>query len=182
MFSNFTLSFIVGTSFISLMRIFALWHYYHSPLSVVFELQTAEIPRLLNVTGLLPMYPAGTQEEDKLRIDLSPIKEFDLKLCMGKEWHRFPGNYLIPNGISVEFVKSEFDGLLPRHFEEKLTSEDQSHGQEAIVNLSKKWWLRPQTTYVPSGLNDLNKEDASHYVCRVFVSFIDHGTHLRSLR
>jgi len=163
------------------MRIFALWHYYHSPLSVAFEFQTAEIPRLLNVTGLLPMYPSGTQEEDKPRIDLSPVKEFDLKLCMGKEWHRFPGNYLIPNGISVEFVKSEFDGLLPSHFEEKLTSEDQSHGQEAIVNLSKKWWLRPQTTYVPSGLNDLNKEDASHYVCRVFVPSIDHGTHLRSL-
>ena len=29
---------------------------------------------------------------------------------------------------------------------------------------SKRWWLRPQTTHIPSDLNDLNKEDASHYV------------------
>lgn len=163
------------------MRIFALWHYYHSPLSVAFEFQTTEIPRLLNVTGLLPMYPSGTEEEDKPRIDLSPVKEFDLKLCMGKEWHRFPGNYLIPNGIRVEFVKSEFDGLLPGHFEEKLTAEDQLQGQEAIVNLSKKWWLKPQTTYVPSGLNDLNKEDASHYVCRVFLPSVKHAPQILML-
>jgi alpha-1,2-mannosyltransferase len=158
------------------MRILALWHYYHSPLTVVFDFQTAEIPRLLNTSGLLPVYPPGTLEEDTPRIDLSPVKEFDLKLCMGKEWHRFPGSYLIPNGISVEFVKSEFDGMLPRHFEEKLTVDDPSHGQGgAIPKFTKRWWLRPQTTYVPTDLNDLNKEDVSHYVCPVFVHIIDHN-------
>jgi alpha-1,2-mannosyltransferase len=131
----------------------------------VFEFQNTEIPRLLNISGLLPVYPPGTPEEDIPLIDLSPVKEFDLKLCMGKEWHRFPGSYLIPNGIRVEFVKSEFDGMLPRHFEEKLTADDQSHGQGgAIPKLANSWWLRPQTTYVPLDLNDLNKEDVSHYV------------------
>ena len=120
-------------------------------------LQTTEIPRLLNVTGLLPVLPPGTTEEEAPRIDLTPVKQFDLALCFGKEWHRFQGHYLIPNGIRVEFIKSEFDGLLPRHFTETV-SPDQL--------IASKWWSRPQTRYVPADLNDLNKEDSSHYVSK----------------
>ena len=119
---------------------------------------------MLNVTGLLPIYPENTPEDDKPPIDLSPIKEFDLKLCLGKEWHRFPGNYLTPSGIQVEFVKSEFDGMLPRHFEMEKMGTSISEGNDVLVGLTKKWWLKPQTSYVPNDLNDLNKEDLSHYV------------------
>ena len=62
------------------------------------------------------------------------------------------------SGIQVEFVKSEFNGILPRHFEtEKANDID-------LVDLTKMWWLKPQTSYVPDDLNDLNKEDSSHYV------------------
>lgn len=89
-------------------------------------------------------------------------------MCLGKEWHRFSGSYLVPNGIKVEFIKSEFDGMLPRHFEEKLIATDQvdeiAGTDNTLVQLSKKWWIRPQTTYIPKDLNDLNKEDLSHYV------------------
>ncbi|KAF9486554.1 glycosyltransferase family 22 protein, partial [Pholiota conissans] len=159
-FSNLTFSLVVATSVISISRILALYQYYHAPLGVAFEFQITELPNLLNATGLLPFYPEGTPEDETPRIDLAPIKELDLTLCLGKEWHRFPGSYLVPNGIKVEFIKSEFDGMLPRHFEEKLTAEDDT----TLVQLAKKWWLRPQTTYVPHDLNDLNKEDLSHYV------------------
>lgn len=114
-----------------------------------------ELPRLLNVTGLLPIYPPGTAEEDIPRVDLVPIKHLDLRLCVGKEWHRFPGHYLVPNGIRVDFVKSDFSGLLPRHFIE---------GTAGNSSESSRWWLRPQTRYVPNDLNDLNKEEMSHYV------------------
>lgn len=151
------------TSFISLTRIFALWFYYHSPLTVAFELQSIELPRLLNVTGLLPIYPPGTDEDERPRIDLTPIKEFDLTLCYGKDWYRFPGHFLIPNHVKVEFIKSEFDGMLPRHFEEKLPVEDKDDSN-VITELADRWWLRPETRYVPKDLNDLNKEDLSHYV------------------
>lgn len=139
--------------------------YYHAPLDIAFDFQIKELPRLLNDTALLPVYPPGTHEEDTPRIDLTPVREFELNLCLGKEWYRFPGNYLIPNGVHVRFIKSEFNGMLPRHFEEKLPekpSEDNVWSQ-----LSAKWWLRPQTTIVPDDLNDLNKEDVRHYV-RVF--------------
>ena len=33
-----------------------------------------------------------------------------------------------------------------------------------FVDLTKMWWLKPQTRYFPNDLNDLNKEDLSHYV------------------
>ncbi|KAF8971754.1 glycosyltransferase family 22 protein [Flammula alnicola] len=163
-FSNLTLSVVVASSVISLSRILALFQYYHAPFSAALAFQATEVPRLLNVTGLLPVYPEGTSEEDRPRIDLTPIKDFDLALCFGKEWHRFPGSYLVPNGIRVEFVKSEFDGMLPRHFEEKLVGA--AVGEEAgiVKRLSDKLWMKPQTTYVPNDLNDLNKEDMSHYV------------------
>jgi len=133
-------------------------------MTAVFTLQTVEIPRLLNDTGLLPIFPAGTNEDEKPRIDLSPVKEFDLRLCVGKEWHRFPGSYLIPAGIKVDFVKSEFDGMLPRHFDEHSASPVVAQGSTLIGALSNRFWFKPQTSYVPSDLNDLNKEDLSHYV------------------
>ncbi|KAF9055820.1 asparagine-linked glycosylation 9 protein isoform a [Panaeolus papilionaceus] len=162
LFRNFTSSVVVATSVLSLARIAAVYVYYHAPLDIAFDFQIKELPRLLNDTALLPVYPPGTHEEDTPRIDLTPVREFELNLCLGKEWYRFPGNYLIPNGVHVRFIKSEFNGMLPRHFEEKLPekpSEDNVWSQ-----LSAKWWLRPQTTIVPDDLNDLNKEDVRHYM------------------
>ncbi|KAG6814143.1 hypothetical protein H0H92_002138 [Tricholoma furcatifolium] len=153
-FSRFTLSVVVATSVISFSRIMALWHYYHTPMTVVWAFETQELPRLLNATGLLPSY-AHLPEEDRPRIDLSPIKHFDLNLCVAKEWHRFPGNYLVPHGISTSFVKSEFDGLLPGRFTYVAPQADSA---------LDRWWLQPGTRYAPSDQNDLNKEEPSHYV------------------
>ncbi|KAG6879482.1 hypothetical protein C0992_002205 [Termitomyces sp. T32_za158] len=131
----------------------ALWHYYHAPMTVVWAFETQEIPRLLNVTGLLPTYP-GIPHDETPRIDLTPIKHFDLKLCVAKEWHRFPGSYLVPDGVVIEFVKSEFNGLLPGHFE----------NIPAEINSTSTLWLRPGTSRIPNTQNDLNKEEPSRYV------------------
>ncbi|KAG6910519.1 hypothetical protein DXG01_009938 [Tephrocybe rancida] len=153
LFSRFTLSVVAATSIISFSRIMALWNYYHAPMTVVWALETQELPRLLNTTGLLPTY-SNIPVNDRPRIDLSPIKHFDLKLCIAKEWHRFPGSYLVPTGVSVDFVKSEFDGLLPGHFT----------NVPAQANSASDWWLRPGTSHIPLDQNDLNKEEPSHYV------------------
>ncbi|TFK41811.1 asparagine-linked glycosylation 9 protein isoform a [Crucibulum laeve] len=155
MFRNFTFSLIVGSIFISFTRVLALWHYYHAPMTVAHAFQTEELPRLLNATGLLPVFPANTSEDDIPPIDLSPIKLFNITLCTGKEWYRFPGHYLIPTGIHVEFIKSDFHGQLPRHF-----------GGNVVTSRSgiSKWWFRPETSYTPSDVNDLNMEEESHYV------------------
>ncbi|KAG5637645.1 hypothetical protein H0H81_003722 [Sphagnurus paluster] len=151
-FSRFTLSVVAATSVLSFSRIMALWNYYHAPMTVVWALETYEIPRLLKITGHLDTY-SNIPEDERPRIDISPIKNFDLKLCVAKEWHRFPGSYLVPDGISLRFVKSEFNGLLPGRFTDVP-------GQLG----SSSWWLRPGTSYVPKDQNDLNQEDASRYV------------------
>ncbi|KAG6817957.1 hypothetical protein H0H87_012425 [Tephrocybe sp. NHM501043] len=153
LFSRFTLSVIAATSVLSFSRIMALWNYYHAPMTVVWVLETQELPRLLNTTGLLPTY-SHLREDERPRIDLSPIRHFGLQLCVAKEWHRFPGSYLVPNGISVDFVKSEFHGLLPGHFKSVAVP----------ANSTSQWWLRPGTDHVPKDQNDLNKEVLSHYV------------------
>ena len=136
---------------------------------VSLDFQMTELSRLLNDTGFLPVYPPATREEEKLPIDFSPLKEFDLTLCLGKEWHRFTGHYLVPNGIRVDFVKSEFDGMLPRHFDET----ESNHGNDTLLSLSRMWWSKPQTTFVPEDLNDLNKEDLSHYVGFCFIFLVN---------
>ncbi|KDQ63225.1 glycosyltransferase family 22 protein [Jaapia argillacea MUCL 33604] len=150
-FRTATSSVVCAAVVLSISRIMALWHYYHAPLSVTYSLTSVEMPRLLNVTGYLPTPPPHVTEEELPRIDLSPIKEFGLTLCLGKEWYRFPGHYLVPDGVRVEFVKSEFEGLLPGHF-----WEGKGRG-------SGLWWRRG-TRVVPQGLNDLNKEEPTHYV------------------
>lgn len=153
-FRNSTLSAIVCMALLSISRILALRNYYYTPLTVAYYFETEELPRLLNATGLLPIYPPNTPEEDMPRIDLSPIRQFDLKLCWSKEWHRFPGHYLIPDGVAVVFVKSEFDGLLPGHFM-NLSSDSR---------ISPDGWSRPGTRHIPEGMNDLNQEQRAHYV------------------
>lgn len=44
-------------------------------------------------------------------------KNEESTLCIGKEWHRFPSHYFVPSKIRVEFIKSNFDGLLPTKFD-----------------------------------------------------------------
>ncbi|KAJ3750781.1 glycosyltransferase family 22 protein [Lentinula detonsa] len=158
-FSTFTLSVLTTTTVLSASRIAANWKYYHAPLSVANHFEATELPHLLNVTGLLPVPLTSTRRRSKKdeqpRIDLTPIKDFNLTLCYGKEWYRFPGHYLVPDGIRVEFIKSEFEGLLPGHFPE-------FNGTNNVDAMS--WWPRPQTRIVTQDQNDLNKEEPSHYV------------------
>ncbi|THV07497.1 glycosyltransferase family 22 protein [Dendrothele bispora CBS 962.96] len=156
-FSSFTTSVITVTAVISISRIFANWHYYHAPLSIAYHFETKELPSLLNLTGLIKPDPVPLGNDryrrEEKRIDLSPIRHLNLTLCLGKEWYRFPGHYLVPEHVRVEFVKSEFEGLLPGHFPESANASGTS-----------SWWPRPQTRIIPEDQNDLNKEELSHYI------------------
>jgi alpha-1,2-mannosyltransferase len=67
-------------------------------------------------------------------------------VCLGKEWYRFPSHYLLPNGISAKFIKSEFSGLLPGEFHEDSSSS-----------------LYSATYTTPTGMNDQNQEDPHKY-------------------
>ena len=142
---------------ISVARALAQWKYYHAPMTIFHALEADEIPRLLNTTGhiFIPP-PSPTQsrfdEEERIpRIDLALIKQLGLRMCVGKEWHRFPSHYLVPDGVRVDWIKSEFDGMLPAHFAETVAEA----GLPARV---------VGTSAVPEGLNDRNMEEPAFYV------------------
>ena len=115
-------------------------------MGALFNFQVGELPRLLNETGLLPEYPADSREDDRPQIDLTPIREFNLTLCYGKEWHRFPGHYHVPDGVRVEFVKSEFSGLLPGHFGEDEVKADHN-GNSALERIALMEDLKRKETW-----------------------------------
>ncbi|OCH96425.1 glycosyltransferase family 22 protein [Obba rivulosa] len=157
LFSRFTLSVVSASCILSLSRAVAQWKYYHAPLSIVYALESQEIPRLLNTTGHIYLPPPmnytsrASEDESQPRIDPSLIEDFGLRLCFGKEWHRFPGHYLVPDGVRVDWIKSDFNGMLPGHFPETTKS-------GGLMERIKG------TRVVPQGLNDLNKEAPEFYV------------------
>ncbi|PCH34041.1 glycosyltransferase family 22 protein [Wolfiporia cocos MD-104 SS10] len=154
-FSRFTLSLVSATCILSISRIMTHWKYYHAPLSVFHALEADEIPRILNMTGHIhiphPSELTGRPDEEGVRIDPELIHVLGLRLCVGKEWHRFPGHYLVPDGVRVDWIKSEFDGMLPAHF----------------LETGKAWGLPGRvngTRATPAGLNDANQEAPELYV------------------
>jgi alpha-1,2-mannosyltransferase len=156
LFGWFTLLVIAVSIALSGARILALFHYYHAPLDVPYYLEYNEIPRLLNVTGLLPPLPqrAGYNSAyaDDEYVDIRELRQIGIRVCYGKEWHRFPSHYLFPEGVQVQFVKSGFSGHLPQHFAIDTTP-------------SEGLWKRRQTRIAPPGLNDMNREEPTVYVC-----------------
>ncbi|KDQ15681.1 glycosyltransferase family 22 protein [Botryobasidium botryosum FD-172 SS1] len=151
-----TLSVVLLSMIISASRILALSRYYHAPLDVAHHFSHQELPRLLNVTGLLPPQPERKNRNkndppDDPTYDLTPVKAFNLRLCYGKEWHRFQGHYLVPDHITVDFIEAGYDKGLPRHF-------------DPSVGGTSTFWKREKTRMVPTDLNDRNREEPSHYV------------------
>jgi alpha-1,2-mannosyltransferase len=157
-------------------RICALYQYYHAPFDIAFHMEYVELPRLLNVTGLLPSadtplpsehnYTSTFQrlrnqphksnhDEEYPAVDFTPLKEVlgGVRLCLGKEWYRFPGHFLVPEGVEARWIKSEFNGLMPGKF---------------APSSGKGWpwglWPWDGMRVQPEGANDLNKEDPTVYV------------------
>ncbi|KAG7673727.1 hypothetical protein Ndes2437B_g01890 [Nannochloris sp. 'desiccata'] len=66
-----------------------------------------------------------------------------INVCVGAEWHRFPSSFFLPGPTyRIQFIKSGFDGLLPRAFD------DTQGGTRAA----------------PRQLNDQNKREPENYL------------------
>ncbi|XP_042656399.1 alpha-1,2-mannosyltransferase ALG9 isoform X1 [Tyto alba] len=114
----------LGTVFLfgllSLSRSVALFRGYHGPLDLYPEFhRIATDPSIHTV-------PEGR-----------PVN-----VCVGKEWHRFPSSFLLPDNWQLQFILSEFRGQLPKPF---------AKGPMA-------------TRIIPTDMNDQNKEEPSRYV------------------
>ena len=78
---------IAITSIISLSRMAALYQGYH---------------------GVTDTWMAVNQLEENVQGQTT--------VCMGKEWHRFPSSFFLPNqNFRIAFLKSEFRGQLPKY-------------------------------------------------------------------
>ncbi|KAK7090377.1 alpha-1,2-mannosyltransferase ALG9-like isoform X2 [Littorina saxatilis] len=108
-------------SLLCLSRSVALYQGYHASMDVYVELQkVASNPRIHS----LPL--------DK-----------NVNICVGKEWYRFPSNFFLPSDRwRLQFIKSEFQGLLPKPYEPG------DHG----------------TRVIPSHMNDMNREEPTRYI------------------
>ncbi|XP_068016037.1 alpha-1,2-mannosyltransferase ALG9 [Melanerpes formicivorus] len=114
----------LGTVFLfgllSLSRSVALFRGYHGPLDLYPEFhRIATDPSIHTV-------PEGR-----------PVN-----VCVGKEWHRFPSSFLLPDNWQLQFILSEFRGQLPKPF---------AKGPMA-------------TRIIPADMNDQNKEEPSRYI------------------
>lgn len=64
-------------------------------------------------------YNPGPGEVVKPLWDYSALLDLEprVKICWAGEWYRYPGSYLVPDGVDVSFVQTGFGGMMPRPWE-----------------------------------------------------------------
>jgi alpha-1,2-mannosyltransferase len=163
------------TCLISISRSFHTTRSYNAPFDVLRHLSEDELPRVIRQN--FPMSEGtektgSTQSDKEAKVDLSLLlklkedsqQEEPLRLCYGKEWYRFPSTYLVPDGVKVDFITSEFRGILPKHF---ARGEEAKYAtiKDGLSNLSATLWPWGIFTQpMREGFNDLNREETDRYV------------------
>uniref|UniRef100_A0A183BUS5 Mannosyltransferase n=1 Tax=Globodera pallida TaxID=36090 RepID=A0A183BUS5_GLOPA len=128
-----------------------------------------------NYAGLMDTYRALNErmqqehqsgdEHDEELLNFARMRD-PIRLCVGKEWHRFPSSFFLPENavdrhglrraVEMEFVRSEFDGILPAHFAPGAT-------------------LGESTRHTPTGrMNDANRAELDRYVPVESCDFLIH--------
>ncbi|KAG0172752.1 mannosyltransferase [Apophysomyces sp. BC1034] len=146
-------SFAILTVFalISMSRIFAILTRYRAPVAVFGSLWKERAPdQLVNLDYIQENYPYDASMRE-------------LNLCVGKEWHRFPSNFFLPSDVRLQFIKSDFEGMLPKHFEEDLETVTYKESNETLTYRKRKFEFAG-ARQAQKGFNDKNKEDPSTYV------------------
>jgi len=110
-----TMGLVVLSSALSLSRIVGQYKGFHAPIDVFLELNRISLE---------------TENMTK-----------EMKVCIGKEWHRFPSSFFLPDNSKLLYLPSEFRGQLPGTFSPPPSG----------------------TWTVPENMNDLNREEPSRY-------------------
>ncbi|WFD27558.1 dextrin dextranase [Malassezia nana] len=87
------------------------------------------------------------------------------RLCYGKEWHRFPSHFFVPPSMQVDFIESEFDGILPHHF---AADSEAAPGPASYTQAAFYWPRAPFTQRVPSTVNERNQAERDRYVRAIY--------------
>lgn len=128
-FSRFSLMAVLVPGIISISRIIGIYVFYHAPFDVLHHFQYSTIPEILLERGYEPLplpkdYQPYNGEIPAPKWDMAPLQELDpaITLCYGTEWHRLPGSYLVPEGIDIQWLPTNFDGMMPRKWEKSASS------------------------------------------------------------
>lgn len=184
---------MVASAAVSLSRILALHEHYGAPIDVyrkTFDL--IKVPTTLIIEGsdttVLPN-PASTPSSSTSSGDSTLVNSSEgtlevIRVCVGKEWYRFPSHYFLPEGAKLGLLKSHFDGLLPGEFLElpidaelppmakkPSAAKDKEH-RPMIIDWRWSAERRPGTSFVPKHMNNQNKEAPEHYVCTKSLSTV----------
>ncbi|KAI8049468.1 Alg9-like mannosyltransferase family-domain-containing protein [Syncephalis plumigaleata] len=142
--SSGTFGVLAISSIISVLRTYALYSYYHAPMSVYSYLSNVEVTNLNNTIQHEHTQP--------------------LRVCVGKEWFRFPSSYFLPNNARLYFLRSHFRGLLPKYFIEPSGPSKLSSNLTTIQEIEQADGWRPGTWMIPTSMNDLNHEALDRYI------------------
>ncbi|GAA5936586.1 hypothetical protein JCM3775_000138 [Rhodotorula graminis] len=159
LFSHLTRAVIILSGLLSFARISALHNYYHAPFNAYHHLQNYELARVALIAhpelapAIDPSLPHAEfaellNKEQALdtREALSPL---NLRLCVGKEWHRFPSSWLVPDEVETRWIQSAFDGIMPAVWE--------------APGKGKGLFGRATAT-VPEGMNMFNRAEEGRFV------------------
>uniref|UniRef100_A0A8R1XKE2 Mannosyltransferase n=1 Tax=Onchocerca volvulus TaxID=6282 RepID=A0A8R1XKE2_ONCVO len=124
-------------SVLSISRSAALYRNFFSPMEVYKVLNE----HMIDYSNRNELYSA----KDNITV---------IHICVGKEWYRFPSSFFLPSDIKnnknqilvaeLNFIKSEFTGLLPKPY--------------------MKGSLPEVTRIIPTEMNELNREEISRYI------------------
>lgn len=138
-YSSLVLLFVFVSVFLSISRGLALYK---------------GLLRMVNIvhSNLLDFFFSGFHapfdtwmELGKIHHDLNITKlKNPVNVCVGKEWHRFPNSFFLPDSTNwkVRFIESEFRGQLPKPYSETFDG----------------------TRIIPTDMNHLNVEEPSRYI------------------
>jgi alpha-1,2-mannosyltransferase len=151
-FSTFTTITVLLSGLISVLRIFSIHKFYHAPFDILLHFQYSTVPSILAANGYTPVplpdnFVPYRNELPEPEWDYSVLNDISprVTLCYGGEWHRYPGSYLVPEGIQIRFLQTDFDGMMPRPW-------------EMSSNTSSGVWPRSETRVIhPGRFNGENK-------------------------
>lgn len=63
----------------------------------------------------------------------------NLNICIGREWHRFPTSFFLPDNVRLRYIKTLYDGILPGDFNESFKR------------------IKDTTSMIPANMNNKNK-------------------------
>mmetsp|Transcript_132388 Transcript_132388/g.229583 ORF Transcript_132388/g.229583 Transcript_132388/m.229583 type:complete len:635 (-) Transcript_132388:943-2847(-) len=71
-----------------------------------------------------------------------------VKVCVGKEWYRFPSHFHLHPHMKMYFIRSGFNGLLPTHFDSSPNGNGTYHEQPLLNHHNKAVWELPSIVNV----------------------------------